>query len=136
MENWRQVWRKGVAPLLSDNALAVLHRALVEDDPCLMQGVTTFPSPLQCVRDWPCEAACALGYCGWQGEGLETVAEVELFFTNMCFMIDQAMGEPAACRYFLNFWDDTPREELRREMIPEVKREQARRLDVAVLVNS
>ncbi len=48
----------------------------VSDDPRLTQGSTTTP-PLMCVQDWPVEAACVLGFCGWQGDGLETVAEVE-----------------------------------------------------------
>src|SRR5438046_991148 len=77
MESWRNVWRTGVAPLLSTESLEALRQALVHDDPRLLQGATTTPPPLQCVQDWPVEAACALGYCGWVGDGLETVAEVE-----------------------------------------------------------
>jgi hypothetical protein len=127
MESWRNVWRKGVAPLLSTESLVALREALERDDPRLVQGATTTPPPLQCVQDWPVEAACALGYCGWQGDGLETVAEVEEFFARMCFEIDQQMGEPAACRWFLNWFDDTPRDEMRRELLVEVQRELARR---------
>ena len=128
MESWRHVWRKGVAPLLSTQSLEALRKGLVSDDPRLVQGATTSPPPLQCVQEWPVEAACALGFCGWQGDGLETVAEVEEFFARMCFEIDQAMGEPAACRWFLNWFDDTPREEMRRELLSEVQRELAARL--------
>ena len=73
-----------------------------------------------CVQDWPVEAACALGYCGWQGDGLETVGEVEEFFARACFEADQRLGEPAACRWFLNWFDDTPRDEMRRELLAEV----------------
>ena len=128
MESWKNTWRKGVAPLLSTGSLEVLRQALVSDDPRLLQGATTTPPPLQCVQDWPVEAACALGFCGWKGDGLETVAEVEEFFARMCFEIDQQMGEPAACRWFLNWFDDTPREEMRRELLVEVQRALARRL--------
>jgi len=130
MESWRNVWRKGVAPLLSTESLEVLRQGLVTDDPRLLQGATTTPPPLQCVQEWPVEAACALGYCGWQGDGLETVAEVEEFFARMCFEIDQRMGEPAACRWFLNWFDDTPRDEMRRELLIEVQRTLAQRLSV------
>ena len=70
--------------------------ALTGDDPRLTQGSTTTPPPLMCVQDWPVEAACALGYCGWQGDELETVGEVEEFFARMCFEADQRLGEPAA----------------------------------------
>ena len=120
MESWRKVWREGVAPLLSTESLEALRSGLVHDDPRLIQGATTTPPPLQCVQDWPVEAACGLGYCGWQGDGLETVAEVEEFFARTCFEIDRNLGEPAGCRWFLNWFDDTPRDEMRRELLNEV----------------
>jgi hypothetical protein len=127
MESWRKVWRKGVAPLLSNPALESLQRALTEDDARLLQGSTTTPPPLQCVQDWPVEAACALGFCGWQGEGLETVAEVEEFFARTCFEVDERLGEPAACRWFLNWFDETPRDEMREKLSAEVARALAQR---------
>lgn len=127
MESWQKVWREGVAPQLSTEGLEALQGALKNDDPRLLQGATTTPPPLQCVEDWPVEAACALGFCGWQGEGLETVAEVEEFFARTCFEIDQRLGEPAACRWFLNWFDDTPRDEMRECLLAEVNAELARR---------
>lgn len=127
MESWRKVWREGVAPLLSTPGLEALERALTNDDARLLQGATTTPPPLQCVQDWPVEAACALGFCGWQGERLETVAEVEEFFARTCFEIDQRLGEPAACRWFLNWFDETPREEMREQLLSEVTRALAQR---------
>jgi hypothetical protein len=130
MESWRKVWREGVAPLVSTAALEALQRALSDDDARLLQGSTTTPPPLQCVQDWPVEAACALGFCGWQGEGLETVAEVEEFFARMCFEIDQRLGEPAACRWFLNWFDETPRDEMREALLAEVHRALAQRHSV------
>jgi hypothetical protein len=127
MESWRKVWREGVAPLLSNAALESLQQALTSDDARLLQGATTTPPPLQCVQDWPVEAACALGFCGWQGEGLETVAEVEEFFARTCFEVDERLGEPAACRWFLNWFDDTPRDEMREKLTAEVVRALAQR---------
>ena len=127
METWRKVWREGVAPILSTNSLEALRRGLTNDDPRLQQGATTTPPPLQCVQDWPVEGACALGYCGWQGEGLESVAEVEEFFARMCFEIDSRLGEPAGCRWFLNWFDETPRDEVFRLMLAEVLRALAER---------
>ncbi|HXG12948.1 MAG TPA: hypothetical protein VNK04_24535, partial [Gemmataceae bacterium] len=85
------------------------------------------PPPLPCVQDWPVEAACAVTYCGWHGEGLKTVAEAEEFFARICFEVDQKMGEPAACRWFLNWFDDTPRDEMRRLLLAEVNRTLAQR---------
>lgn len=122
IEMWKTVWRQGVAPLLSEEGLQALLTALEKDDERLLQGATTTPPPLLCVASWPVEAACALGFCGWIGDKLETVMEVEEFFATMCFEIDQRMGEKAACRYWLNWFDDTPRDEMRANLIPEVKR--------------
>ena len=121
MESWRKVWREGFAPLLSTAGLESLRDALKADDGRLLQGATSSPPPVMCVRDWPVEAACALGFCAWKGEGLETVGEVEDFFARACFEADQRLGEPAACRYFLNWFDDTPRAEMRRELLAEVE---------------
>jgi hypothetical protein len=45
-----------------------LRGALRGDDCRLLQRATTNPPPLQCVQQWAVEAACALGFCGWQGE--------------------------------------------------------------------
>ena len=42
------------------------------------------------------------------------------FFARMCFEVDQRLGEPAGCRWFLNWFDETPRDEMRRELLAEV----------------
>lgn len=131
---WKEVWRRGFAPLLSREALESLKYALETDDARLLQGATTIPPPLQCVQDWPCEAACPIGYAGAsemggllpqgvitkQGHPCATVGEVEEFFARACFAADQAMSEPAACRWLLNWFDETPRPEMIRELLPEV----------------
>jgi hypothetical protein len=126
-ESWRKVWRTGLAPLLSDAALAALAAALQADDPKLIQSATTSPAPLSWAMDMPCEAACALGYCGWQGEGLTLVGEVEEYFARMCYEVDQRLGEPGGCRWFLNWFDDTPRVAVRVNLAYEVAVEQQRR---------
>jgi len=130
MESWRKVWRDGVEPLVSLEGLQALQRALQTDDARLLQGATTSPPPLQCVQDWPVEGCCAVSWTGWQGDGLETVAEVEEYFARMCYEIDRRLGEPAGCRWFLNWYDETPRQQMRRELLAEVNRALAiRRLD-------
>ena len=121
MESWRTVWRDGFAPVLSTRGLEALRDALTDDDPRLTQGSTTTPPPLMCVQDWPVEAACALGFCGWQGDRLDTVGEVEEFFARCCFEADQRLGEAAACRWFLNWFDDMPRDEMRAELLAEIE---------------
>jgi hypothetical protein len=147
MESWRLVWRQGFAPVLPTEGLLVLAEALRTDDPRLMQGGTTSPPPFMCVQDWPVEAACAMGLIGAALEGglccsreewrpsasphtnpnACTVGEAEEFFARACFDCDQRMGKPAECRWFLNWYDDTPRDEMRRELLPEVERVLAER---------
>ena len=42
-------------------------------------------------------------------------------------VIDQRFGEPTACRWFLNWFDETPREEMREQLLAEVQRALAQR---------
>src|SRR5438132_10398870 len=98
MESWRKVWREGLSPILSTHGLRALRRALVNDDPRLTQGSTTSPPPLQCVLDWPVEGACVMGFCAWQGDGLETVGEGEEEFARVCLEADQRLGARAGVR--------------------------------------
>ena len=121
MQTWRKVWRDGFAPLMDVKKLEALKSALEQDDPRLVQKATTNPPPLEHMLDRKCEGACAISFCGWS-EGLETVGEVEEFFANTCFAADERMGEPGVCRYFLNWFDETPREQMRQELLAEVKR--------------
>jgi hypothetical protein len=121
VESWREVWRNSLAPVLATAGLEALANALRIDDSRITQGSTTTPPPLMCVQDFPVEAACCLGFCGWQGGGLTTVGQVEEFYARCCFEADQRLGEPAACRWFLNWFDDTPRDEMRRELLAEVE---------------
>jgi len=132
MEAWRKVWREGFAGQFSDKGLVALAKALELDEKRLLQGSTTSPPPLECCAAWPVEASCAVGFCGWQGEGLETVREVETFFAKACFEADQRLGEPAMCRWFLNWFDDTPRAEMRVLLVEEVRLELEKRQALAV----
>ena len=120
MESWKKVWRDGLAPLISTPGLASLRQALVRDENRLIQHATTTPPPSEVFQEEEVEGACALGYCAWQGDGLATVGEVEAFFVRTCLAADDALGEPAASRYFLNWFDETPRAEMRRLLLQEV----------------
>jgi hypothetical protein len=124
LESWRLVWRSGFAPILPIDGLKALATALLTDDKRLVQGSTTTPPPLMCVQDWPVEAGDCFGYIGavtHGGFGVATVGECEEFFAKCCYEADQALGEPAACRWFLNWYDDTPRDTMRRELLEEVE---------------
>jgi hypothetical protein len=118
MESWQKVWREGIAPLLSAPGLEVLRDALKNDDPALIQGATVMPMLLS--ND--VAEACPIAYTGWKGDGLKTVDEIDEFFGRMCYEIDLAVGEPGGCRWFLNWVDDTPRDEMRRLLLDEVER--------------
>lgn len=131
LESWRKVFRDGIAPLLSLPALEALRDALADDSPLLIQGATCAPPPLQAVQEFPVEAACALGFCGWKGLSLVTVAEVEAYFARVCHDVDQRLGEPAACRWFLNWYDETSRPIMIKLLLPEVQAELDRRVPVA-----
>jgi hypothetical protein len=120
MTAWQRSFREGIAPLFSTRALLALQRALTQDDPALIQGATTEPPPLQAVQECPVEAACAVAYAGWQGEGLATVGEVEDFFARICFGADKALGEPAGCRWFLNWFDEALRGQMRLALMAEI----------------
>lgn len=123
LESWRRCFRVGLAPQLSDAALHALHAGLSGDDAALLQGQTTQPPPSPAWQGLPVEAACPIGYAGWQGEGLVTVGEVEEFFSAVCARTDLLLGGPGECRWLLNFWDDTPRETARRALLAEVEAE-------------
>jgi hypothetical protein len=124
VEAWRRAWR-AIAKELSTKALRALQKALECDDERLVQAVTTVPPPLQCVQDYPVEAACSLGFCGWQGDGLKTVGEVHEYFAQICFDAGERLGQEDGVRYFLNFWDETPRDTARFALLVEVQRELA-----------
>ena len=146
MESWRLVWRDGILPSLPTDGLAALAEALRTDDPRLVQGTLCTPPALMCVQDWPIEAAECIAFVGASvlggfvctaeesrragrmgpparsnEEGAARVGQVEEFFARVCFEADDRLGEPAACRWFLNWFDDTPRDQMRRELLAEVE---------------
>jgi hypothetical protein len=131
MNTWQHVWREGLAPRLSTAGLHALRRALVSDDDRLLQGATTSPPDLDTLQDEAVEAACAVGYCAWHGEGLLTVAQVNAQFERICWGADLALKQPAACRVFLHWFDLTPRKEMRRQLLEEVNRTLEERKSVA-----
>ncbi len=136
MESWRITFRDGFVPVLSTENLMALRDALRDDDKRLIQGSTSCPPPLMAVQDFPVEAGCALGFMGASENGgfchdangapngnneAATVGETEMFFAKTCFAADQRLGEPAACRWFLNAYDSWDRDEMRRQLLPEVE---------------
>jgi hypothetical protein len=126
-ESWRKVWRDGVAHHLSTAALSALASGLQIADARMVQGATCSPPPLQCCAEWPIESACPLGFGLWQGDGLQTVGQLEEAFAVLCQKSDESLGEPAAIRWLLNWLDDSPRETVRQQLLEEVHRSLAHR---------
>ena len=120
METWRRVFRESVAPLLTNAQLSALLDALVRDDPRLVQGHTT--SPPAVLGDLRCERACFLGFPAL-AEG-KTVGEVAKFFDDLCDGINEE--DIMRSWYFLTWFDETPREIVRREMAAEIREVLAR----------
>lgn len=119
MEAWRKAWR-AIASHLPDKGIRALMTALETGDERLIRGGTTCPPPLQCVNDWPCEGACAVGFAFWQAHDLN-IGEVEQEFARVCFHADQDLGEPAGCRHFLNWWDSGSETARRADLLAELK---------------
>ena len=47
----------------------------------------------------------------------------------MMFEIDKTLGEPAGCRFFLNWYDEVSRDEMIEKLLPEVDLAIARKVD-------
>lgn len=137
MDSWELVFRNGFAPGYTDAHLKCILGALEADDARLIQGSTSRPAPMMCVENWYAEAGCVNSYPGAVDAGgfapksvrqepgekprYVTVGMLEEFFARACFQADQRLGEVAACRWFLNKWDDTPRAEMFALMIRVVR---------------
>jgi len=121
MEAWRRVWREGFAPSLPTKGLQALFRALQADDERLIQGETTLPRWQPSFPHERVQATCAVAFCAWHGNGLDRVDEVEEFVSSACFEADERLGEPTAARRFMNWFDRTPRDQMRRMLLSEVQ---------------
>lgn len=115
IESWRRVWRDGFVPSFVDvlgkerAALGVqlLHRALKGRDPAVRQGVTTFPGGSADLEGCSPEV-----YVAW----VSTVSSSpkwscqagDAMFGALCVSCDGRVGMERACRFFMNWWDETP----------------------------
>lgn len=124
--DWQTCWRTGFAPHLSTRGLLRLWVALASDSPDLLQGATTTPPPLQAVATWPAEQTCPVGTCGL-GDGLETVEQIHDYFGRICNQANATLQQAGACRYFLNWYDQSPREEVVPLLLAEVEAELRKR---------
>lgn len=123
MESWRKVWREGIAPQLSTKALEELRYGLEKDSDFLLQGACSKPPMLECNYDKECEGGCAMVYGAWMAGEVKTVGQADEYFHNIVASQLMSDGCDNCVRDFLNWFDDTPRDEMRREMIREVDNE-------------
>ena len=120
LESWRWCWRVGFAPQFGWGELSALAEALRENTSRLIQGATTDPPPICYVNDWPCVGACAVAFPGWQAG--DAVEAVESNFHRRVIRADERLGgEGRESRHFLNWFDETPREEMRAALLAEVE---------------
>src|SRR5262245_40588334 len=122
LDPWRRVFRAS-APLLPRAGLVALRQALELDDCRLITGASVSPPPLEGLLDFPPDGACPIGYCHWQSHPdpeAVTVGWLERAFAETCLAIDEAVAEPAGCRHFMQFVDETPRDQMRTALLGEI----------------
>lgn len=112
MHVWQKVFRDGFAPNLSTAGLLAVQKAIADDDPRLIQGNTAVPVPSHRTQYMLVKGADLIAFCGWQGDGLETVGDAEGFFANRCYECDVLLADPAGCSRFINQYDNWLRQEM------------------------
>jgi hypothetical protein len=93
------------------------------DDPRLVQGITVIGT-----KAGDIEAACAIGYVGWQGGDLAETDEVEKFFEVIRDDVGAENGGTSLVVDTFTMWfDQNPLKEIRPLLLYEVNLELARR---------
>jgi hypothetical protein len=120
---WQWAWREGVAPQLSTAGLKALQNALESDDPTLIQGQNLLPPPLKSHESENVVAACAICFAAWKGDYREaaSVAEIDARFAEICFRAGELLNQPDGVGSFLTQYDSWTREEMRQNLLPEVR---------------
>lgn len=133
IEPWRQSWREGVLPSLSTRALVVLRKAVLENDPRLVQGHTTVPvfehsGPQSDAAE--CRGACPLAYALWQEDDRVSrdnypmsVGEVQELFDRAMQRycpVEFAPNPAAAQQSFFGWWDEGRPDEVRADLLEEL----------------
>jgi hypothetical protein len=136
-ERWRIAWRDCIAPLMSERALKVLAEALETDDQRLVQSGTVVPDGHPMLAEREPTGACAIGLMGWLGYELRTAEKVIDFFERTseraihnAILLAQDRGEDnkqqrtgaAMMGDFLEWFDSSPRDQMRFDLLQEVWR--------------
>lgn len=109
MEAWRYCLQHGLLPLLEADTIGAMLAALQGGQ--VAPGDTCIPEPLQANADLPVTECCIMalpGLLAHGGFGQATVGQVETAFARLCGQVDARLGQPAATRYLINWFDETP----------------------------
>lgn len=115
--SWQKVFRDGFAPEMTMDELLAVREALVINDPLMIQDATVEPELSEFVQ--PC-GACFVSYGLWKANRLSTTMEVSDMFARRCQLADNRLGFHSAIRFFLNWFDETPRQEVFAKLLVEV----------------
>lgn len=116
---WQEVFRVAASSCLTRDELLFIRDAIGRDDKRLIQGSTAKPPAIPCVYDWPAECGCLFGLLAFRDGKQPTVAQVENEFARIVNAIDARFPMRAAY-YFLNWFDETPRDTMRAELLAEI----------------
>ena len=123
MELWREVWRENIVPQLNTKGLEALRLALLTDDPRLIQRyvVKGVSGVINKTVFNDIVGACAVGYAEWHGKDLTNCYDVvQAYLSVLC--------KPPIVG-FTPWFDMTPRQEMRKALLPEVNLALAQRED-------
>lgn len=120
LQRWQRVFRLGIAPAIPTAALIELRAALAADDPKIIQGAVTSPAPLDSLRSVAVHGSDVIGFAAMVGFGLRTVGEVVAHYHAVCEAADVSLRESHACRWFLVWYDETPRDAMRAALMAEI----------------
>ncbi len=123
----KQVLIDGFFPQIGTDSLRELLRLCRTDNPALVQGTN-------CLwQEWSETSqlkTCAIGSVA-VAEGNLDPDQIENRFAELCAGADSRIGEYAACRWFLNWHDETPREAMLSALASEIEAEIKRRTEGA-----
>ena len=92
MDSWRIVWRDGFGPVLFHGGAGGPPRCPEGRRPPLGAGRDDHAAPADVRAGLAGRGRVRPGLCGWLGEGLSTVGEVEEFFARACFEADERLA--------------------------------------------
>ena len=129
MESWKKSFAH-IADVCGVPALQVLRTAVSENYCSLIQGTTVAYEPATNPGDRTVCGACAVGYMYWKADDMDFADDVEEAVAATFSEVAKKAGWDRAPDLFTNWYDETPRDEMRRELLPVIDAN-IRRLEAA-----